>query len=323
MGIGRGRHHLARLGIGEGAGLHEHAAAGDGLAVLEVGGKRRLKDGDRFRRHALDVNAALAVGLEVGGAHLELLGRDVEQHGPRLLRRHDDGVADPVRAAAGEGAHAVRPGVGVGGVDDHHLRRYADRFGTDLGHHRSEPLAEIGRGQRNDEIAGGGGMDQRLARIAAEIHAGRVVDRGDAAPARLHGWCLTSWRGCGWCLRSTLSCLDAAPTLPSPRRKPGSIANGAARRLSSTEADPPVIDSGFRRNDGDGVGKRQSAKTKEVAADPEPGQPITPPPSSTMPPPRRRPAASARGSPPLASSRPAPRPWSPRHGPSCRRRGRR
>jgi hypothetical protein len=29
-------------------------------------------------------------------------------------------------------------------------------------------------------------MNQRLARIAAEIHAGRIIHRGDAAPPRLH-----------------------------------------------------------------------------------------------------------------------------------------
>ena len=77
------------------------------------------------------------------GVDLELVRRDLHQHGARLLRRHDDGVADAVGAAAGEGAHAVRAGVGVGGVDQHHVRRHADRLGADLGHHRLQPLAEI------------------------------------------------------------------------------------------------------------------------------------------------------------------------------------
>ena len=103
----------------------------------------------------------------------------------RFLRRHDDGVADAVRAAAGEGAHAMRAGVGVGGVDDDRLDRHADRLGADLRHHRLQPLAEIDARQRDDEIAGGRRVHQRLARIAAEIHAGRIVDRGNAAPAHL------------------------------------------------------------------------------------------------------------------------------------------
>ncbi len=74
---------------------------------------------------------------------LQLLGRDFQHHLPRFLRRLDDGVADAVRAARGEGAHAVRAGVGVGGVDDDLLGRHADRLGADLRHHLLQPLAEI------------------------------------------------------------------------------------------------------------------------------------------------------------------------------------
>ena len=106
----------------------------------------------------------------------------LEHHLARFPRGHHDGVADAVRAAAGEGAHAVRPGVGVGGVDHHLVVGHAERLGGDLRADRLDALAEIDRGQRDDEAAGGGGMDQRLAGIAAEIHAGRVVDGGDAAP---------------------------------------------------------------------------------------------------------------------------------------------
>jgi len=42
---------------------------------------------------------------------------------------------------------------------------------------------------------------------------------------------------------------DETPTLPSPRRKPGSLAIGE-RWAGPIQAEPPVMDSGFRRNDG-------------------------------------------------------------------------
>src|SRR5207244_6982350 len=57
----------------------------------------------------------------------------------------------------------------------------AERLGADLPRHRLHTLAEIDRGQRHRELAAGVGMHQRLARVAAEIHADGVVDRRDAA----------------------------------------------------------------------------------------------------------------------------------------------
>ena len=110
------------------------------------------------------------------------VGGDLEHHLARFPRRHHDGVADAVRAAAGEGAHAMRAGVGVGGVDHDVVVGHAERLGGDLRADRLDALAEIDGGQRDDEAAGGRGVDQRLARVAAEIHAGRIVDGGDAAP---------------------------------------------------------------------------------------------------------------------------------------------
>ena len=65
----------------------------------------------------LDVDVAAAVGDEVGGVDFEFLGGGLEHHGAGFLRGLDDGVADAVRAAGGEAAHAVRAGVAVGGVD--------------------------------------------------------------------------------------------------------------------------------------------------------------------------------------------------------------
>src|SRR4029079_5853293 len=43
--------------------------------------------------------------------------------------------------------------------------------------------AEVDRRQRHRELAAGVGMHQRLAGVAAEIHADGIVDRGNAASA--------------------------------------------------------------------------------------------------------------------------------------------
>ena len=169
--------HLAGLGHDLALRLHVHAAAGDGAAVLEVRGQRHVEDADAAVRRAVHVDAALAVGDEVAGVDLELGGGHLEHHLARLAGGHDDGVADAVGAAAGEGAHAVRAGVGVGGVDHHALVGDAERLGGDLRADGLDALAEVDRGEGDDEAAGGGGVDQRLAGVAAEVHAGGVVDR--------------------------------------------------------------------------------------------------------------------------------------------------
>jgi hypothetical protein len=137
----------------------------------------------RTRGRALDVNVALAVGLEVFGVDLEFLGRGVEHHRARLLGGGDDGVADAVGAARGERAHAVRAGVGVGGVDIDVLDRHAEGFRGDLAGHRLHALAEVDGGERDGELAVGVGVHQGLARVAAEVHADGIVDGGDAAAA--------------------------------------------------------------------------------------------------------------------------------------------
>ena len=73
----------------------------------------------------------------------------------------------------------------VGGVDIDILDRHAQRLGADLPRHRFHTLAEVDRGQGDGEFAGRVGVDQRLARIATEIHADRIVDGRDAATAML------------------------------------------------------------------------------------------------------------------------------------------
>jgi len=70
------------------------------------------------------------------------------------------------------------------GVDAHHLERHAQRLGADLGEHRLQPLPEVDAGERDHEVPDRGGVHQRLRRVAAEVHAGRVVDGGDAAPVQ-------------------------------------------------------------------------------------------------------------------------------------------
>ena len=83
----------------------------------------------------------------------------------------------------GEAAHAVRAGVAVGGVDVDVLDRDAERLGGDLAGDGLHALAEVDGGEGDHELAAGVGVDQRLAGIAAEVHADRVVDRGEAAAA--------------------------------------------------------------------------------------------------------------------------------------------
>ena len=131
------------------------------------------------------MDVAPTVGDEVGGVDLELLRRRLEEHAARLLRGGDHCIADPVRAAGGEAAHAVGAGVRVGGVDEHVLDRDAERLRADLAHHALHALPEVDGGEADGELAAGIGVHQRLARVPAEVHADGVVDRGDPAPASL------------------------------------------------------------------------------------------------------------------------------------------
>ena len=48
-----------------------------------------------------------------------------------------------------------------------------------------KPWPEVGGGQGDDERPAGRRVDEGLRRVAAEVHAGRVVDRGDPGAAQL------------------------------------------------------------------------------------------------------------------------------------------
>ena len=59
--------------------------------------------------------------------------------------------------------------------------------------------------------------------------------------------------------------LRIAPRLPSPRRKPGSIANGSVCFVSPIRNEPSVMDTGFRRYDGKGVGIGKRSGGREAS----------------------------------------------------------
>ena len=71
---------------------------------------------------AFDLDQPAAVRFQIGGIGFQLIGGDLEHDLARFRGRFDDRVAHAVRGAAGEGAHAVRAGVGVGRVDQHVLK---------------------------------------------------------------------------------------------------------------------------------------------------------------------------------------------------------
>jgi len=72
-------------------------------------------------------------------------------------------------------------GIGIGGVDIDVFNGHAERFRADLPRHRLHALAEVDRRQRHGELAARVGMHQRLAGIAAEVHADGIIDRCNAA----------------------------------------------------------------------------------------------------------------------------------------------
>ena len=183
---GHGRH-LAGFGIHLRQRDEEDAAPRDRAALLELGGLAGRHGGDRSGRRTVDVDVAAAVGDEVGGVDFQFLGGRFQHHGARFLRGLDNRVADPVRAARCERAHAVRAGVAVGGVDIDIGHGNAEGLGRDLAGDGLHALAEIDRRQRDGELAVGIGVDERLGRIAAEVHADRIVDcRKSAATVQAH-----------------------------------------------------------------------------------------------------------------------------------------
>jgi hypothetical protein len=183
-GVGEGRVgvHLPRFWIDRRERNQEDTAPCDGLALLELPGLRSGFHGDRARRRPADVDVAAPVSDEIGRVDLELLGCCFEQYAARLPRRRDDGVAHAVRPARGEAAHIVRAGVAVRGVHIDVLDRNPKGFSRKLPGDLFHALAEIDGGERDRELAVWVRMDERLARIPAEVHADRVVDGGHAPP---------------------------------------------------------------------------------------------------------------------------------------------
>ena len=185
MGVtGRWRH-LSGFRIDFGQGNEEDAASRYCAPLPELRGDGDILGRDRAVRRALDVNVAAPVGLEVGDVDFELLRRRLHHDAARLARRGHDGVAHPMGAARGETAHAMGAGVGIGGVDINVLDRHPERLGADLARHRLHALSEIDRGQRDGELAARIGMNQRLTRVAAQIHANGIVHRRHAASTKL------------------------------------------------------------------------------------------------------------------------------------------
>ena len=123
-------------------------------------------------------------------------------------------------------------GVGVAGVDRARCRtaRRAPRRRSGAST-VFRPWPEVDARQRDDEVADGGGVDQRLGRVAAQVHAGRVVDGGDAAPAQLgHGHCIAVHprRGASSSADSARPTARGRPT----RRPPGSSRSASRPRRS-------------------------------------------------------------------------------------------
>jgi hypothetical protein len=97
-------------------------------------------------------------------------------------RRHDS-VADAMGAARGERAHAVRAGVGVRGIDIDVLTGTPSVSAQICRVTDFMPWPRSIDDSDTVNLPLGVGMNQRLAGVAAEVHADGIVDRGDAASA--------------------------------------------------------------------------------------------------------------------------------------------
>ena len=132
-----------------------------------------------------DEHAALAVEHEVVHGDLQLLGRELQDRVARLDRRSLDRVAHPVGRPADANVPMSWGPVSVSAVSTT-IWSYGtpERLGRDLGHHGPQPLAEVRGGEDHVERAARGGVDQGLGRVAAQVHAGGVVDGRHAGAAQ-------------------------------------------------------------------------------------------------------------------------------------------
>jgi hypothetical protein len=118
---------------------------------------------------ALDMDVAASVGLEIGGVDFQFLSGGLHHHAARLAAAAITALPDPVGAARGERAHAMRARCRNRQCRHRRPRRNAERLRADLPRHRLHALAEIDRDSADRELAARIGMHQRLAGIAAEI----------------------------------------------------------------------------------------------------------------------------------------------------------
>ena len=183
MRVASGGRHFACFRIDVRQRHEENTAAGNRLALTELRGDGDVAHRDRAVRRTFHPNGALAVGLQIAWVDFKLLSGRLEHHPACFARRRHYRVADAMCSARGERPHAMRTGVGISGVDVNVLDRHAQRLGANLPRHRFHSLAKVDGRQGDREFAARIGMDQRLARIAAEIHADRIIDGGDAASA--------------------------------------------------------------------------------------------------------------------------------------------
>ena len=164
--------------------------------------------GDLADRHLL-VGRALHVDhavldVEVGGVDLHRLTGDLEHLLLGLLGGLEHREPADEGAARGERARAERRGVGVRDVHVDRLVGHAERVGHDLRVHGLGALAEVDGAGEDVDAPVGLDLDPGLRRVAALVHAGGVLDRGEAASTMLHraaSWGSPSFASASWSTR--------------------------------------------------------------------------------------------------------------------------
>ena len=193
----------AGVGVGHRIGLEVHAGAGDQLAEAPGGRRRDLADRHPLVGRALHVDHAV-LDVEVGGVDLHRLTGDLEHLLLGLLGGLEHREPADEGAARGEGAGAERRGVGVRDVHVDRLVGHAERVGHDLRVHGLGALAEVDGAGEDVDAPVGLDLDPGLRRVAALVHAGGVLDRGEAASTMLHraaSWGSPSFASASWSTR--------------------------------------------------------------------------------------------------------------------------
>ena len=80
-------------------------------------------------------------------------------------------------------SHVMRAGIAIGGVNINVCDWHAECFCSDLARDRLHALPEVDGRKGYREFAVRVGMNQRLARITAEVHADWVIYRCETATA--------------------------------------------------------------------------------------------------------------------------------------------